>query len=59
VAVADHVDGDAVDEEGDVCAVVGVEAAEEVLVGFAAACVLYGEESWNGFEDVCGAEAGA
>ncbi len=52
VAVADHVDGHAVDEEGDVGPVVRVEPAEEVLVRLAAARVLHGEEPGDRLEDV-------
>ncbi len=52
VAVADHVDWRAVDGEGDVRPVVGVEAAEEVLLRLAAAGVLHGEQTGDRLDEV-------
>jgi hypothetical protein len=45
VAVADHVDGQPIEGELDVGAVVGVEAAQEELVGLPAARVLDDHQS--------------
>src|SRR4029079_6208705 len=44
VAVAGEVDGHAVDEDGDVGAVIGVDAAQEPLLGGAAAAVVLREQ---------------
>jgi hypothetical protein len=54
VAVADQVDRDAVHEHRHVGAVIGVEAAEEVLVRLAAAGVLHDVEPGDDLEDVGG-----
>ncbi len=45
VAVRAHVDGGAVDERGEIGAVVKVEPAQEVLVGFAVARMLRGDQA--------------
>ena len=45
VAVAAHVDRHAVDESGEVGAVIEVEAAQEILVGLAGAGMLGGDEA--------------
>ncbi len=58
MAVAHHVDGDAVDRKGHVRPVIGVEAAEEVLIGFPAPGVLHRKEPGHRFEDVSGTEPG-
>ena len=52
VGVAAQVHGQAVDEEGDVGAVVGVEAAEQVLLGLASALVLADDEARDQAQDV-------
>jgi len=52
VSVARHVDGNAVDEERDVGSVIGVEAAQKILVGFPPPRVLYGEQTGCGLEHV-------
>ena len=54
VRVRRQVDGHAVDEDADVGAVVGVEAAQEQLVGLAAALVLRGEQPRHHAQDVVG-----
>ncbi len=52
VGVGHEVDGDAVDGERDVGAVIGVEAAQEILVGFAAARVLHHHEAGRDAQNV-------
>jgi hypothetical protein len=52
VGVAAQVDRQSVDEEGDVGAVVGVEAAEKVLLGLPAALVLADDEPGDEAQDV-------
>ena len=52
VGVAAEVDGEAVDEERDVGAVIGVEPAQEVLLGLAAALMLADHEAGNESQDV-------
>lgn len=52
VRVAPQVDGQPVDEEGEVGAVVGVEPAKEVLLGLAAALVLVDDEPRDQAQDV-------
>ena len=49
VAVGAHVDRHAVDRDGEVGAVVEVEAAQEILVGFALAAVLRDDEAGHRF----------
>jgi len=44
VRVRAHIDGHAVDVNGEVSAVVEVEAAQEVLIGFALATVLRNDQ---------------
>ena len=56
MAVRRHVDGHAVQAHGEVGAVVKIEAAQEVLVGFAVAGVLGGDNARHGFHDVAGAQ---
>ena len=45
MAVRAHVDGHAVDGDGEVGAVVEIEAAQEILVGFALAAVLRDDQA--------------
>ena len=52
VGVAAEVDGEAVDEERDVGAVIGVESAQEVLLGLAAALMLADHEAGNETQNV-------
>ncbi len=52
VGVRDHVHRDAVDRNREVGAVVGVEAAQEILVGLAAARVLYDHQPGSDAQDV-------
>ena len=54
VRVRAEVHGQPVDEERDVGAVVGVEAAQEVLLGLAAALVLADDEPGHEAQDVGG-----
>src|SRR5262249_55262604 len=56
MAVAHHVDGNAVDEKRNIGAVIGVEATQEVLVGFPASRVLDGEEPGDCLDDIGGPE---
>ena len=58
VGVRAEVDGQAVDAEGEVGAVVEVEAAEEILVGFAAAGMLRDDDSGDDFEEFAAAQEG-
>nr|WP_255615653.1 hypothetical protein [Polymorphobacter sp. PAMC 29334] len=50
VRVRPHVDRHTVDELGEVGAVIEVEAAQEILVGLAAARMLRSDETWDDFE---------
>ena len=59
VAVRAHVDGHAVDGDGEVGAVVEVEAAQEVLVGLAFPAVLGDDEAGCGLEQLSRAVDGA
>jgi CopG family transcriptional regulator, nickel-responsive regulator len=59
VAVRAHVDGHAVDGDGEVGAVVQVEAAQEVLVGLALAAVLGDDEAGRGLQQFPRAVDGA
>ncbi len=59
VAVRAHVDGHAIDGDGQIGAVVEIEAAQEVLVGFALAAVLRHDQPRHGFEHLAGAVGGA
>jgi hypothetical protein len=52
VGVAAEFDGEPVDEDGDVGAVIGVEAAEEILLRLASALVLADDESGDEAQDV-------
>src|SRR5262245_62846361 len=52
VRVAAEVDGKPVDEDGDVGAVIGVEAAEEILPRLAATLVLADHEPGNETQEV-------
>ena len=54
VGVAAEVDGQIVDEQRDVGAVIGVEAAQEVLLGLAAALVLADDEARDQPQDLGG-----
>lgn len=55
MAMGAHVGGHAVDGDGDVAAVVEVEAAQEVLVGFSLAGMLRDDEAGHGFQHLAGA----
>lgn len=55
VAMAAQVDGHAVEAGGEVRAVIEVEAAREVLVGFAAAGVLGDDDAGDHFQNFAGA----
>src|SRR5690606_33940181 len=59
VCVGAGVGGHAVHGDGEVGAVVDVEAAEEVLVGFAAAGVLGDDEPGDDFEQFAAPQEGA
>lgn len=56
--VRDHVDRDAVDRQRKVGSVVGIEAADEVLVGFASARVLHHDQPRRDAQDVLHAADG-
>jgi hypothetical protein len=55
VPVRAHVDGHAVDADREVRAVVDIEAADEILVGFAFAAVLRDDEARHRLEHFAGA----
>ena len=59
VAVGRHVDRHAACRDREVGAVVEVEAAQEVLVGLAAARVLGGDGAGHGLDQLAGAELGS
>ena len=54
VGVATEIDGEPVDEEGDVGAVVGVEAAQEVLFRLATSLMLADHQPGDESQDVSG-----
>ena len=45
-----HVDGHAVDGDGEIGAVVEIEAAQKILVGFALAGMLGDDQAGHGFQ---------
>ena len=58
VTVGGQVDGHAVERGGKIGAVVEVEAAKEILVGFAGAAVLGDDEAGDGFKQFAGTKQG-
>ena len=55
MAVGAHVDRHAIDGDGEIRAVVEIEAAQEILVGFAFAGMLRDDQSGSDFEEFAGA----
>ncbi len=53
-----HVHRNAIDAGGQIGAVIEVEAAQEILIGFAIARVLSDHESGHGFEQLAGTHHG-
>jgi hypothetical protein len=58
MTVGGHVDGDVVDGDAEVRAVVEVEATQEVLVRFAAAAVLGDDDARHRLQQLTGTEDG-
>ena len=58
VAMGAHVDRHAVDRDGEIGAVVEVEAAQEILVRFAFAAVLGDDQAGRRFQHFAGARGG-
>ena len=58
VGVGGHVDGHPLEIRGQIGAVIEVEAAQEILVGLAAATVLGHDDTGDRFHDLAGPENG-
>jgi hypothetical protein len=58
VTMRGHVDRHAVDRDGEIGAVVEVEAAQEILVGFALAAVLRDDQARDSFKEFAGTGGG-
>ncbi len=56
MAMRTHVQGHAIEDCGVVCAVVEVEATQEILISLAATGVLHGNHAGHGFEQFGGFE---
>src|SRR5215208_409158 len=53
-AVRGHVDRHAIDRDGQIGAMVEIEAAQKVLVGFSLAAVLRDDQAGDGFQEFAG-----
>ena len=54
MAMGAHIERHAVEIEREVGAVIEVEAAQEILVGFAVAAVLRDDKTWHDFQRLAG-----